>query len=113
MSLSSQVLCRFSSAIEAINDRLEQYAGGRKQVKYLDCSSIFVEDNAKVRTSLVCKHIRSINIFMLHTCQSPAQSLHTLLLSDECQPYGGRWLLSSVTFVMLARTLTIVYISLR
>ncbi len=45
------MLCRFSSAIEAINDRLEQYADGRKQVKYLDCSSIFVEDNPKVCVS--------------------------------------------------------------
>ena len=107
------MLCRFSSAIEAINDRLEQYAGGRKQVKYLDCSSIFVEDNAKVSTTLGCKHIRSISFCMLHTYQSPAQVLHSLLLSDGCRPYGGRWLLSSVIFVMLARTLMIVYISLR
>ena len=53
MSDKSLLFCRFSSAIEAINDRLEQYADGRKQVKFLDCSSIFIEDNAKVSTSLL------------------------------------------------------------
>jgi len=47
------LLCRFSSAIEAINDRLEQYADGRKQVKFLDCSNIFIENNAKVSISLL------------------------------------------------------------
>ena len=40
--------CRFTAAIEAINERLEQYAGGRKQVSYLDCSQSFIEDNPKV-----------------------------------------------------------------
>ena len=39
---------RFTAAIDAVNGMLEQYADGRKQVTYLDCSQGFVEDHPKV-----------------------------------------------------------------
>lgn len=45
---SIAIFRRFTAAIDAINERLEQYAAGRKQVTYLDCSQGFVEDNPKV-----------------------------------------------------------------
>lgn len=45
---AADACCRFTAAIEAINERLEQYADGRKQVNFLDCSQSFTEDNPKV-----------------------------------------------------------------
>lgn len=82
---------KFTPAIIAINDRLEQYADGRKQVTYLDCSATFVENNPKVEGG------QRINIGhmpdvlhpnaagmeqMLTTCLDPALGLKLMDLSE-------------------------------
>lgn len=41
-------VCRFSGAIDNTNDRLQQYADGRKQVTFVDCHEVFLTDNPRV-----------------------------------------------------------------
>ncbi|KAA6429481.1 MAG: hypothetical protein FRX49_00873 [Trebouxia sp. A1-2] len=90
-ALSSYPGARFSSAIEAINDRLEQYADGRKQVKFLDCSSIFIEDNAKLEGGQKIRLDHMPDVLhpnaagmeqLLTTCLDPALGLKPLELSE-------------------------------
>lgn len=82
---------KFSSAIEAINDRLEQYADGRKQVKFLDCSSIFIENNAKLEGGQKIRLDHMPDVLhpnaagmeqLLTTCLDPALGLKPLELSE-------------------------------
>lgn len=73
--------CRFTASIDAINERLEQYADGRKQIEYLDCSQGFVEDNPKVRCLHLCQG--------LHICMFCAIKSHCLVHAHSmscCNP---------------------------
>ena len=50
---------RFSGAIDNINDRLEQYADGRKQITYVDCHEIFLTDNSRVSCLPAVLHLEA------------------------------------------------------
>lgn len=51
----ANVGCRYTPAIEAINEKLKAYAQLNTRVEFVDCSPVFLEDDDKVGSWLVAQ----------------------------------------------------------